>query len=209
MKGKNNLKYSKKTILFVALISVMMFSFTMGFIVNEIALHDATYKEAVETVSKSWHLLALDLDPGNGECGIINAYIYPHSASSVYNSALLEANAYEHFDNAFVDGEELEGETPFNTPFDICVEYQFNDTAYNTTSSDWDITLVRAYYNESQLSISSQISEKSTDFFDQDGTTDAKINFYLLDADGGAGTGFTIGQLEQIDDTQIKVYYYG
>lgn len=209
MKGKNNLKYTKKTVLGVVVISFMMLSFTMGLILNEMAFNDATLEEAIETTTKKWILSATDLDPGNGECGIVNAYIYPHSASSVYNSALLEANAFEHFDAVFVEGEELEGETPFNTPVDMCVEYQFNDTAYNTTSADWDITLVKAFWNETQLSVASQLSEKSTDFFDQDGTTDAKINFYLLDADGGAGSGFTIGQLEQIDDTQIKVYYYG
>jgi len=209
MKNKKELKYSKKTILGICLVATMVFSFTIGVMVNDVAYHDATIEEAVEHVAK-WNLVtATDLDAGNGECGIINAYIYPHSAAATYDSGLVEGSAFEHFDASFVTGEELEGETPFNTAFDIVVEYQFNDTAYNTTSSDWDITLVKAYYNESQLSISSQLAEKSSDFFDQDGTTDAKINFYLLDADGGAGTGFTIGQNEQIDETEIKVYYWG
>lgn len=206
---KRRLKYSKKTILSVALVAIMFVSFTFGMIVNDVVYDDVTFKEAVEQQSKSWHLLAADLDPGNGASGIVNAYIYPHSAAATYDSALVEGDAYEHFDAAFVSGEELEGETPHSTAFDIVVEYQFSDVAYNVTSADWEPTLVKAYWNESQLSVSSQLSEESADFFAVDGTSDAKINFYLLDADGGAGTGFTIGQGVQIDETQIKVYYYG
>lgn len=209
MKRNKNLKYSKKTILGVCLVATMFTTLILGVIVNDVVYNDASIEEAVEHIKK-WNLVTgADLDPGNGVNGIVNAYIYVHSVASTYNSGLLEANAYEHFDAGFVTGEELEGETPFNTAFDIVVEYQFSDDAYNTTSADWDIDLVMAFYNESQLSVSSQLAEKSTDFFDQDGTTDAKINFYLLDADGGAGTGFTIGQNEQIDETEIKVYYWG
>ena len=206
---KKKMKYSKKTMLGACLLATMFVSFTFGMIMNDVVIDKVPIEEAVEHVAK-WNLVTgADLDPGNGVNGIVNAYTYPHSAAATYDSGLVEGSAYEHFDAAFVSGEELEGETPFNTAFDLAVEYQFSNVAYNTTSSDWDITLVKAYYNESQLSISSQLAEKSTDFFDQDGTTDAKINFYLLDSDGGAGTGFTIGQTEQIDETQIKVYYWG
>ena len=49
--------------------------------------------------------------------------------------------------------------------------------------------------------------DHSTAFFDVDGTTDAKINFYLQQAGGGAGSGFTITQLEQINDIEFKAYY--
>lgn len=203
------IKYTKKAIFGAILIATLLFTTISGtmFINTDSEL---TIQERINIILDRWNAAALDLDPGNGNDGIVNWYIYTHSAAATYDAALLEANAYEHFDDAFVDGEELEGETPHGAPgtFDIIVEYQIDNDGYNDTSADWDITLVDAWFNESQLSISSQIMEKSTDYFDQDGTTDAKINFYLLDADGGAGSGFTIGQLEQINDMQIKVYEY-
>lgn len=198
---------TKKTLIGVTLIATMfvMITFTTSFIsMNNEFDDELTILERIEKVRQRMIASATDLDPGNGVSGIVNIYIYPHSATSTYNAGLLEANAYEHFDASFVDGEELEGETPHSTTFNIVMEYQYNDVAYDT---DWNVDLVDAWCNESQLSISSQKMEHSADFFDQDGTTDAKINFYLQDADGGAGTGFTIVQLEQIDDIQFKAYY--
>jgi len=205
MKEKINKKYTIKTLLGISLIATMfVVSITSVMFLN--TSDQLSLSERIKIVQDKLTASAIDLDPGNGATGIVNIYIYPHSAAATYDAALLEANAYEHFDAAFVDGEELEGETPHSTTFDIVMEYQYNNTAYDTA---WNTSLVDCWCNESQLSIASQKMEHSAAFFDVDGTTDAKINFYLLDADGGAGTGFTIVQLEQIDDIQFKPYYYG
>ena len=207
MKEKRNNKYSIKTLFGISLIATMfVVSMTSVMFLN--TPDDLSISERIKIVQDKFTASATDLDPGNGVTGIVNIYIYPHSASATYDAALLEANAYEHFDASFVDGEELEGETPHSTTFDIIMEYQYNDSAYDT---GWNTDLVDCWFNMtySGTNPASQIMEHSTAFFDVDGTTDAKINFYLLDNDGGAGTGFTITQLEQVDDIQFKPYYYG
>ena len=206
MKEKRNNKYSIKTLLGISLIATMfVVSMTSVMFLN--TPDDLSISERIKIVQDRLTASATDQDPGNGVTGLVNIYIYPHSASATYDSALVEGSAYEHIDAVFLEGEELEGETPHSTTFDIVLEYQYNNShAYDT---GWNTNLVDCWCNESQLSISSQLMEHSTAFFDVDGTTDAKINFYLLDADGGAGTGFTIVQLEQIDDIQFKPYYYG
>ncbi len=206
MKNKKNRKYSFRTLFSISLVATMMFGvFISTSFIN--TPEDLSLIERLKIVQDRLTASATDQDPGNGITGLVNIYIYPHSASSVYNTFLTEGTAYEHIDAVFSEGEELEDETPHSTTFNIAIEYQYNNShAYDT---GWNISLVDCWCNESQLSISSQKMEKSTAFFDIDGTTDAKINFYLLDADGGAGTGFTIVQLEQIDDIQFKPYYYG
>jgi hypothetical protein len=136
----------------------------------------------------------------NGEDAIVNIYIYPHQANTnTYNSGLSEASAYEHFDNSFSNGEELEGETPYDTAFDIIIEMQYDkDHVYD---SAWNTSRVWCYCNCSDLSISSSLMSESSAFFDTD-TDDGKINFYLNNDDSG----FTIGALEQINDIEFKPY---
>ena len=138
----------------------------------------------------------------NGADEIVNILIYPHQAdTSIYNDNLSEDNAYEHFDNSFTNGEELEGETPYDTTFDIIIIMQYDEDHIDSgnTSRVW------CYCNESQLSISSQLMEKSDHFYDNQ-TDDRKINFYLQDSNGGAGSGFTISALDQIDNVEFKPY---
>jgi len=164
----------------------------------------------------SWHELPLasDASPGASSSGVINIYTIDHSSAPSYNADIGEGDAYvyEHGDaDGFSDGEELAGTTPFDTAFDICIEYQFTGSQA-VDGGAWNISRVKAFANSTDLSISSQLMEKSTGFFSTTGTTDTDtgvVNFYLQDADGGAGSGFTIGIDETFTMDDIKVYYYG
>lgn len=197
-----------RMLLGISLIGVMFLSasFTLTFINTDPKMD---LWERIEQVRNRLIVSATNGTGGsvtNGASEIVNILIYPHQGTpaTAYADGLQEANAYEHFDSSFSNGEELEGETPHSTTFDIVMIMQYADEhAYDT---DWNEDLVDCWCNESQLSIASQKMEHSN-FYDEDAGSDAKINFWLCDADGGAGTGFTITQLEQIDDIQFKPYY--
>lgn len=155
-------------------------------------------------------VLGADVDPGNGNDGIVNIYIYPLGNKADVNTGCSEATAYEHGDdvNGWSNGEELTDETPYGTSFFICVEVQFSDKAYNDSGvGDWDLDLVRAYITCGDLANlgSPTLAEEGTDFFDQDGTTDAKLSFYWDNSDAG----WQIGQGEQISVTDLDIQYYG
>lgn len=159
---------------------------------------------------KSWKLLttlASDVDPGNGQDGIVNVYIYPLASKSDVNTGCSEATAYEHGDDVdgFDDGDELAGSTPVSSTYFIAIEVQFSNKAYNSTSSDWDLSLVKAEITSSDLSLSAVTMEEGSDFFDQDGTTDAKLTFYVDNSDNG----WTMTTGLHIDVDDVDIYYYG
>jgi len=163
----------------------------------------------------SWHRLPLASDASPGTSGVINIYTIDSDDGTLdYDSDIAEGDSFvwEHGDaDGFTDGEELAGTTPFEEGFDICVEYQF-EGSQAVDGGSWNTSRVKAYCNSTSLSISSQLMDKSSAFFGTTGTTDSdtgKINFYLKDADGGAGTGFTIGIDEGFTIDDIIVYYYG
>lgn len=203
-------KKSGKRLFGVFLICVMFVGmvFTTSFVTQTDPKKDTW--DRIEEIRNRLIISATDGIGGSvtdGADEVVNIYIYPHQADpgTTYGSGLSEGSAYEHFDNSFTNGEELEGETPHSTTFDIVIEMQYDyDHVYDGTLN---VDLVDCWCNESQLSISSQKMEHSSAFFDTDGTSDTRINFWLCDADGGAGTGFTINQLDQINDIEFKPYY--
>lgn len=200
---------TKKSILGISLIIVMFVGvfFTTSFI-NTDPKEDLWNR--IEVVRNRLIASATNGTGGsvtNGASEIVNILIYPWNAdNTTYYDNLSESNAYEHFDASFSNGEELEGETPHSTAFAIILIMQYADEHVYDTA--WNVSLCDAWCNESQLSISSQLMEKMPFFYDNDTGSDAKINFWLEDSNGGDGTGFTIVQLEQIDDIQFKPAYY-
>jgi hypothetical protein len=195
----------KKTLYSLAVISVLV----AGAVFGSYTWYNID-KAVTGNNDKQWRLLdvalAADADPGNGNDGIVNVYIYPLASKSDVNTGCSEATAYEHGDaDGFSDGEELQDSTPVGSTYIIAIEVQFSDKAYNTTSSDWDLDLVKAEITSSDLSLSSEVMEKGTDFFDQDGTSDAKLTFYVDNSD--SGWTMTTGASITVDD--VDIYYYG
>jgi len=195
----------KKTLYSLAVVSVLIAGAVFG---------SYTWYNIDKTISgdseKQWRLLdtvmAADADPGNGNDGIVNVYIYPLASVSDVDTGPSEATAYEHGDaDGFSDGEELQDSTAVGNTYVIILEVQFSDKAYNTTSSDWEPGLVKAEITSSDLSLSSEVMEESTDFYDVDGTSDAKICFYVDNSD--SGWTMTTGASITVDD--VDIYYYG
>lgn len=158
---------------------------------------------------RSWRAVAANANPGSGQCGIINVLIYPHqSDTSVYDSSLSESNAYAHFDSTPSLNESLEGNVPYNEPFDIVIVAQYNYTvAYNTSSNSWDHNYVRCLITCADLNIGPDDEMLEGEFYGETGTTPGstvKINFYL----NNGGSGYTIAHGETINITSIKLQGY-
>lgn len=203
---KNIFGKSKKTLLGIMLIAMMFLSvaFSIALVKN-----DFNIPEAIEEIEHGWKKLnvrANDVDPGNGADGVVNIYVYPLASESDVNTGCSEATAYAHGDNidGWQDGENLTGDVSTAVTFIIVVEVQFSNKAYNTTSADWDKTLVKCVGTSSDLSISAEEAEEGSDFFDQDGTTDAKLSFFWDNSN--SGWSITTGQTITFDD--FDIYYY-
>lgn len=205
MKEEKKFKATKKTLLGVALISIMLFGIAFGI---SFVKNDYNIKETVDEVHgwvKLPIVLGADVDPGNGNDGVVNIYIYPLASKSDVDTGCSEGTAYEHGDaDGWSDGEELYDETPIGATYFVAIEVQFSNKAYNTTSADWDKTLVKCVGTCATLSLSSEEAEEGSDFFDQDGTTDAKLTFYWDNSDAG----WTMTTGLSVDFTDFDIYYY-
>ena len=155
-----------------------------------------------------WNTIASasNANPGSGESGVINVYIYPYqSDTSVYNNNLSEATAYAHFDSTPGLNESLEGNVPYNTQFDIVVTCRYMyEHAYN--NSQWDETVVRGLMTCSDLGISTNTTMSEGTFYNSTGSASgdfAYINFYLQSAS------YKIDRGETINVTSFIMQYYG
>ena len=221
---KKDKKENRKLVFGAMLVTVFLVGTSLSFIVTTDVYRNYQPVRVVEKEEEtaSWHLLPMTAANNSpAASGIINVFTIDTDHGSLdYDVGIAETDAwvYEHADaGGFADDEvgapheALDGTTPYDTGFDIAFSYQFTG-AQAVDGGAWNISRVKAYCNSTDLSISSQLMEKSTAFFGTTGTASDDtgiVNFYLKDADGGGGSGFTIGidQTSTIDG--IKVYYYG
>lgn len=205
------LKYSKKTLLGVGLVAMLVIGFTSATVLNLMSTEDLTPQEALEHIA-GWNLAtATNITVANTDTGIQNVGTYVHQISpyTLYDDGLTESNFYEHMDGTPACGEELEGETPHSTLFDYVVIIQWGYAeAYNTSSSAWEKDLVKVYINLSSTdaeidAIASEVMLEGN-FYDIDGTNDALMNVYVV----GTG-GFDLGQNVKYTIDDIKLYYWG
>ena len=106
-------------------------------------MSDVVVEQMGGVPSRSWRALG-DGDPGGDVSGFMYFMAYPHQGApgTAYASNLSNATAYEFSDS--LNGE-MTGDTPHSTTFDFVMKFRVNDTVgYNTTSSSWEITWVRA-----------------------------------------------------------------
>lgn len=212
MKKNQNMKYSKKAIVGVLAVTLLVVGFTSSLMVSIMVTEDKTPYESLETIAKWNRVLATNITVTNGETGIQNYLTYTHQASpyTLYDDALNEDDAYEHLDGTpACSSEELEHTTPHSTLFDVVIIIQWDyDHAYNTSSTAWEKGLVKVYINISSTdtemnAVSSEVMLEG-DFYDIDGTNDALMNCYVV----GTG-GFDLGQNVKFTIDDVKLYYWG
>jgi len=202
---------NKKRVFAISCFALLLVGSGFATFLYEVVEEGGNIEEAVEDYQKSWKpLSAINVSVTNGVTGIVNFGTYAHQSSpyTLYDSALTEANFYEHFDGTPTCGEELEGTTPFGTLFDMVLIVQWDyDHAYN--GSGWDKDLVKGFINvtcagDSELnSVASEVMLEG-DFYDIDGVNDAKMNMYIV----GTG-GFDIDADVTFTVDNIKLYYWG
>ena len=209
------MKEEKKKIFGVGML-VIMASFAIAFLVLSTSITQPIVEnEVIElTVKREWSKPLGDADPGGDNSGFMYFMAKNHSAnptveyaSNLTNRTGGNANCYEWSDSL---NTEMTGETPYATAFDFIVKFRVNDTVgYNTSSSAWEIDWVRAnmtcdfrYITDVGALQEMTIIEIATsaDF--------ACYHGYLLDNDGGAGTGFIITHGETYNITALTVQGY-
>lgn len=154
-------------------------------------------------IKKEWQTIATgaDDDPGAGAPGILNIFVYPHSADPAtdYATNLSEGSAYAygHIDSA------LTGNVPYDTEFDIVVKVRYNTThAYNSTGSAWVMDWVRANITCADLSIGALTAMSKV----QTGSnaTYLWVQYYMNNADAG----YTISHGETVNVTYFGMAAY-
>ena len=123
---------------------------------------------------------------------------------------------YEESDGTFTDNsvdaphEELSGTTPYETDFHIAVSYQFNkEMAYD--SGAWNATRVYAVINTTGLTNdASTVTMSEGAWYAGDDADTQRINFYLLDDDGGADDGNPLQcAIDSTWSANVTIWYYG
>jgi len=152
-----------------------------------------------------------DATPGAGNSGIINVYIVNHSHSvNLAATALTEADGdvFAHFGAGASLNAPLEGEVPYDTEFDIIIQMQYSNAhAYNSSTSGFDVSYVRALMTNTDLGIGADTEMTKPDgsgdtpFCTISGTDHAIIQFYLDDD----GDGYTMAHGETFNTTSLKL----
>lgn len=138
-----------------------------------------------------------DASLGDGATKVMYWMHYPYqvNTSSSYSVNLSNdsaaGGAYEFYD--YLDNE-MTNETPYGTAFDIVIKMGINTNhGYNSSSSAWELTLFNATLKgETGLGFTTDVAMNETVI-----GSDANwyyVHFYIQDADGGVGSGFSIAQ---------------
>lgn len=165
--------------------------------------------EIEETHVRSWHRIPLvlgDAPLAHNETGVSYEMSYPHQAvpATAYASNLSNATAYEFYDGL---DNEMTGDTPYDTTFDLVVKVQVNATlAYNTTGSTWELDWIYANMTCADLSVGASTECVETEIGNN--ATYIWVHYYLQDADGGAGSGFTLTHGESFNVTEFEFWAY-
>jgi hypothetical protein len=179
-----------------------VFSFVLGISLISFGMFTLQTGE----MGRRWNIVgAADADPGAGSSGIINVFIYPHSANpgADYATNLTEGNAYAHFPTPGGLNRALEGDVPYDTEFDIIVLARFNTThAYNSSGSTWETSWTRANMTCADLGIGALTAMTGV----QTATSGDYmwVQFYL----NNAGSGYTITHGASVNVTALVVQAY-
>lgn len=171
-----------------------------------------------EQYARNWRTVVsaegVPQNASGGSC-VLQVFIYPHSASPgegygtvgdyASNVTVGANNSYAYHDYL---NNTLTGEVPYDTTFDIVVKVRANVThAYNSSGSNWELPWIRSNATCSDLSFSTE-NLSMTEVEIANSSTFIWVHYYLQDADGGAGSGFTISHGESVNVTYFKFEAY-
>jgi hypothetical protein len=146
---------------------------------------------------------AADGDPGAGESGMLEIFIYPHQTdpNTTYQSNLTAAAAYA---NRSTWNGSCTGDVPYApTKFDIVIKVRYNTThAYNSSASAWDGTFVRANITCSDLGIAENTSMHKIHILNA--SDYMYVNYYV----NNTVAGFNISHGQTINVTYVKIEAY-
>jgi len=191
----------------VFVVGVVAGIFVLSNISNPLVYSDSEIKGMME--ERYFRHIVGDADPGAGNSGFMYFMVYPHSADpgTDYASNLSNATAYEYSDST---NTELTGETPYDTAFDFVMKFRVNTTVgYNTSSSSWMDSWVRANIT-CDFDYATDIGANTSMTVIQIGNNSnyAWYHAYILDHDGGAGSGFTITKDESFNVSLVTMDGY-
>lgn len=142
----------------------------------------------------------------DGDTLVMYVMAYPHQSvpATAYASNLSNATAYEFYDGL---NNEMTGETPFSTAFDIVVKMGINIThGYNDSSAAWELTLHNATFKSSDLNFSSDVA--GVEYSIDEAASWHFVHYVIQDADGGLGNGFQIGQGVKYNITDFEFWAF-
>ena len=133
-------------------------------------------------------------DPGSGASGVLEVYINATGDADEYDTNI--SGTYASGD---VNNSHISSDVPYDTAFDVVVKVRWNKThAYDTA---WNLSLVRAYANSTVLGVTAiQMNETQI----ADSANYLYVHYYLKDADGGDGSGFTIAEGENVTGFSVN-----
>ena len=197
------MKTKSRKILGASMLSVLTAMFIIGILFNAQVTEPIVENQITMDRVREWGVRPLaDADPGAGNTGFMYGYFYPHTDNmqDAYNVNLSNATAYEYSDSI---NSSMTGETPYETTFDIILKFRVNSTdGYNSSAGAWQDGWVRAYLNETLLSIS---AEQMTEVVIGTEATTYRWYHYCLN---NSGAGYTISKGEKLN-MSINFEVYG
>lgn len=154
-------------------------------------------QQVIETSGRSgWFKIATAEegggDVGDGEGGVLQVYIWTHQGTPAVAYAENLSNASgDCFAHANTLNEQMTGNVPYDTAFDILYKVRVNTTqAYNSTGSKWELDWVRSNLTCASLSIGAETAMAEVEIVNN--TNYMWVNYYLNN--GGSGYTITHGQ---------------
>lgn len=169
---------------------------------QEVSYNDVIQDEINERVNKMVDLGDASLVDGATRVVYIMTVSHNTTPATDYqtNVTNTSAHVYEYYDYL---NNELTGETPYNTDFDLLIKVAVNQT-HGLNGSTWDDTWFNASMHEttSNLNFTSDIALNEVEIQSVgSGSTYSYWHLYLQDADGLLGNGFQLGNGETFNCT--------
>lgn len=185
MKNKKRNKIVKAGVI-GGLLSCMVFVILILATINPSVVDN----QDVEVKKLVWREVILpflgDNNPGTGASGIM--YSWVNATGDGYTDNVTSEYAKGDDNNTHIGSD-----VPYGTAFDAGILIRWNKT--HAWDSTWNLSLVRAYANCTVLSVSgiamveAQVATSADYLY---------VNYFLRDSDGGAGSGFTITEGQNV-----------